>query len=392
MEIFRWREFFVKTAGIICEYDPFHLGHWKQLRLVRKSLGEDAAVVCVMSGNYVQRGLPAMWDKYTRANAAAACGADVVLELPMTCVLQSAEGFARGGVEVLTRFGGVDVLSFGAECGDGDRLMTLARQLRTPEYRAALQCRLHEGMSYPAARQAALHDPEDLLSRPNNILGLEYCRAILDLQSPLRPLAVRRDGDYHAEAPDAEAPSATAVRRLFPDGPWRAYVPAPAAALLASAPWYALEYGERAVLARLRALPDAAWEAAAHGSEGLWSKAKRAARTQPDLESVVQAVKSKRYPRTRIQRLLLCAYLGLTAEDLTRPVSYVRILAASPKGRTLLRRARDRGDLPLVNPGQTPPDRDYYALETRGTDLFTLFAAPGFPTPCGAEQNARWKP
>lgn len=382
----------MKTAGIICEYNPFHLGHARQLRLIRESLGADAAIVCVMSGNYVQRGLPAMWDKYTRAKAAAACGADLVLELPLTCVLQSAEGFARGGVEVLTRFGGVDVLSFGAECGDGDRLMEAARQLRTEEYQKKLKEYLDQGLSYAAARQAALGDREGLFTRPNNILGLEYCRAILDLQSPLQPLAVTREGDYHDPTPDRNVPSATSIRLLYPDGPWRDYVPAAEAEILADAPWYDLQYGERAVLARLRGLGDGEWAAAAHGSEGLWSKAKRAARTEPDLEAIVQAVKSKRYPRTRIQRLLLCAYLGLTAEDLRRPTPYVRVLAASETGRTLLRQARDRGTLPLLNPGQPPEDRGYYALETRAADLYTLFAAPGFPTSCRTEQNARWTP
>lgn len=384
--------FFVKTVGIICEYNPFHLGHGRQFQLVRETLGEDAAIVCVMSGNYVQRGLPTMWDKFTRARAAAACGADLVLELPLTCVLQSAEGFAKGGVEVLTRFGGVDVLSFGAECGDGERLMEAARTLRTEGYQRKLKGYLDRGFSYAAARQAALGDQEGLFTKPNNILGLEYCRAILDLQSPLRPLAVTRDGDYHAQTPDREAPSATSVRLLYPNGPWRDYVPEAAANILAAAPWYDLQYGERAVLARLRGLDDEAWAAAAHGTEGLWSKAKRAARTEADLESVIQAVKSKRYPRTRIQRLLLCAYLGLTADGLRRPIPYVRILAASETGRTLLRQARDRGNLPLLNPGQTPENRDYYALETRASDLYTLFAAPGFPTPCQMEQRARWVP
>lgn len=382
----------MKTAGIICEYNPFHLGHARQLRLIRETLGQDTAILCVMSGNYVQRGLPAMWDKFTRAKAAVACGADLVLELPLTCVLQSAEGFARGGVEVLTRFGGIDVLSFGAECGDGARLMEAARQLRTEEYQKKLKAYLDQGLSYAAARQAALGDREGLFTKPNNILGLEYCRALLDLQSPLKPLSVMREGDYHAMTPEVEAPSATSIRLLYPDGPWRNYVPEAAAEHLAAKPWYDLQFGERAVLARLRGLSEEAWALAAHGSEGLWSTAKGAARTEPDLESVVQAVKSKRYPRTRIQRLLLCAYLGLTAEDLRRPIPYVRILAASETGRTLLRQARDRGTLPLVNPGQPPEDRDYYALETRAADLYTLFAAPGFPTPCRTEQNARWIP
>ena len=116
------------AAGIICEYNPFLLGHARQLSLIRHTLGTETPVVCVMSGNYVQRGEPAMWDKFTRAQAAVACGADLVLELPITCVLQSAEGFAAGGVEILTKCGVVSHLSFGAECGDGEALMTLAER------------------------------------------------------------------------------------------------------------------------------------------------------------------------------------------------------------------------------------------------------------------------
>ena len=115
----------------------------------------------------------------------------------------------------------------------------------------------------------------------------------------------------------------------------------------------------------------------------------KAARSLPDLAAIEQAVKSKRYPMTRIRRLLLCAYLGITESDLKRPIPYVRILAASDRGRDLIRQAKKLGQLPLVNPGQTPEDRDYFTLETRAADLFTLFAAPGFPCPCRTEQDAR---
>lgn len=378
----------MKTAGIICEYNPFHLGHARQLKLTREQLGQDTAIVCVMSGNYVQRGTPAMWDKFTRAKAAVACGADVVLELPITCVLQSAEGFARGGVEILSRFG-VPYLSFGAECGDGELLMELARKMDTPEFSAKLRSELDRGIPYAAARQAALEDERNLLSKPNNILGLEYCRAILSKSSSLIPLVIQRTGDYHAQSIETGAPSATAVRGLYPNGHWRAHVPDEAVPYFSDAPWYDISYGERAVLARLRALTDAEWETCAHGSEGLWSKAMKAARTQPALEAVIDATKSKRYPRTRIQRLLLCAYLGITQEDLNRPIPYVRILAVSSQGRALLRQAKKQGDLLLVNPGQMPPDPNHYALETRAADLFTLFSAPGFPMTCHTEQSAR---
>lgn len=379
----------MKTAGIICEYNPFHLGHARQLRLIREQLGQDTAIVCVMSGNYVQRGEPAMWDKYTRSKAAIANGADLVLELPVTCVLQSAEGFAKGGVDILTRFGGIEYLSFGAECGDSSQLMTLAQKMDTEEFRSALRVQLNSGVSYAAARQAALEDTVGLLNQPNNILGLEYCRAILSSHSPLKPLTIQRTGSYHDSLPNTQAPSATAVRNAFPSGSWKDCVPEETADILAAQPWYETSYGERAFLARLRSLNDAQWETCAHGSEGLWRKAMKAARSQPDLEAIIQSVKSKRYPRTRIQRLLLCAYLGITAHDLQLPIPYVRILAFSPVGRTLLRSSRCQGGLSLINPGQPPEDRSYYSLETRAADLYTLFAAPGFPCLAMQEQSAR---
>ena len=378
----------MKTVGIICEYNPFHLGHARQFRLIREVFGPETAIVCVMSGNYVQRGEPAMWDKFTRAKAAVACGADVVLELPITGVLQSAEGFARSGVEILTRFG-VEYLCFGAECGDADLLMELAKRMDTAEFAAALRDRLDQGLSYAAARQAALGDENDLLSKPNNILGLEYCRVILSLGSPLIPFAIRRTGDYHAVEADWEAPSATAVRKLFPAGNWKACMPDAAAQVLDGAVWYEPAFGERAVLARLRGMTDAQWEACAHGSEGLWSKAMKAARRCSTVEDLIQALKSKRYPRTRIQRLLLCAYLGITAADLQTPLPYSRILAFSDSGRPLIRQAKNRGELTLINPGQPPENREYYALETRAADLFTLFAPPDFDFSCQTEQNAR---
>lgn len=379
----------MKTAGIICEYNPFHLGHARQMRLLREMLGQDTAVVCVMSGNYVQRGLPAMWDKFTRANAAVACGADLVVELPITCVLQSAEGFARGGVELLSRLGCVEYLCFGVEAAQPQSLLALAQRMDTPASLAALRDGLDRGLSYAAARQAALQDTEGLLTKPNNILGFEYCRAVSSLHSSILPLMIQRTGDYHATAPDPDAPSATAVRSLFPDGPWAEYVPPAAVPFFRNAPRYDISYGERAMLAVLRSLSDAQWETVGHGSEGLWSKVMKAARSQPDLESIIAASKSKRYPRTRIQRLILCAYLGIGTAALCQPLPYSRILAMSETGRGLVRHIRRTGDLPLLNPGQPPQNRAYYRLETKASDLFSLFSAPAFPCPAGMEQAAR---
>lgn len=379
----------MKTAGVICEYNPFHLGHQRHFELIRQALGEDTAIICLMSGNFVQRGVPAMWDKYTRAAAAISCGADLVLELPITKVLQSAEGFAFGGVEILARLSCIDLLSFGAECGSSTELMSLARRLDQPDCVSALQQHLSEGLPYAAAKQRAAGDTKGLLSYPNNILGVEYCRAILHFSPSIDPLVVQRNGDYHAEIPDAHEPSASAVRAQFPNGEWKPLVPQSVIPHLDTA-HYELCFGERAMLSRLRALTDEEWEHCAHGSEGLWSKAMKASRSEATVEEIVNKTKSKRYPRTRIQRLLMCAYLGIAEVDLHRPINYARILAASPTGRTVLRKINNAGTFHLINPGERPSDTDYYRLETRACDLFTLFSSSD-SCPCGMEQKARIK-
>ena len=380
----------MQTVGVICEYNPFHLGHARQLELLRQKLGPETAIVCLMSGNYVQRGEPAIFDKCVRARAAAEAGADLVLELPVTAVLRSAEGFAAEGVRILSALG-CGFLGFGCESGDGDASLRAAEASCMPEFEQALHTNMQTGLSYAAARQRALEalgQDGQLLMKPNDILAFEYCRALLTQNSPMRPLAVLRPGDYHAYTPDAENPSATAVRRLIlSGGDWRRYVPAEC--LYEEAAPHALIWGERAMLARLRGLEKQDWARAAHGSEGLWSKVWRAVQTQPDYEHILEAAKSKRYPRTRLQRLLLCAYLGIDAGQLAEVPPYVRALAFDERGQTLLRQAKKRGEICLVNAGQRPPDLPYYAMECRAADLYTLFGAPGTCCCAGMEQKYR---
>ena len=380
----------MQTVGVICEYNPFHLGHARQLELLRQKLGPETAIVCLMSGNYVQRGEPAIFDKCVRARAAAEAGADLVLELPVTAVLRSAEGFAAEGVRILSALG-CGYLSFGCESGDGDASLRAAEASCMPEFEQALRTNMQTGLSYAAARQRALEalgQDGRLLMKPNDILAFEYCRALLTQNSPMRPLAVLRPGDYHADTPDAENPSATAVRRLIlSGGDWRRYVPAEC--LYEEAAPHTLIWGERAMLARLRGMEKVDWERAAHGSEGLWSKVWRAVQTQPDYESILAAAKSRRYPRTRLQRLLLCAYLGIDAGQLAEVPPYVRALAFDERGQTLLRQAKKRGEICLVNAGQRPPDLPYYAMECRAADLYTLFGAPGTCCCAGMEQKYR---
>lgn len=379
----------MSIVGIICEYNPFHLGHAKQLAHIRQTLGADTAIVCLMSGNYVQRGEPAVFDKSVRARAAVDAGASLVVELPVTAALQSAEGFAYAGVRILSQLG-CEYLSFGCE-SDGEALIRAAAQSLTPDFEQALRTQLQQGLSYAAARQRALAArgaDGALLEKPNDILAFEYCRAIWQQQNAMRPLPVRRPGDYHDETPDEENPSATAVRRLILTGSdWRQYVPAVCG--YENAAPHALLWGERAMLARLRGLEKEDWQLAAYGSEGLWSKVWKAVRSQPDYESILAAAKSKRYPRTRLQRLLLCAYLGIDDETLRKTPPYVRVLAFDEAGQAVLHAAKKEARLALVNAGEIPPDAAYCALERRAADLYTLFSRPDAPCPAGTEQAAR---
>lgn len=386
----------MKTVGIVCEYNPFHNGHAAQFSALRTQFGADAAIVCVMSGNFVQRGEPALLDKSVRAEAAVRCGANLLLELPVTGAVSSAEGFAAAGVAALDALGCVEALCFGCESGDPDRIMATARRLETPAFDTQLRQCLKQGISYASARQCALQalgDPDAPVRAPNDILAVEYCKALLRQRSAMTPFAVTRGGSYHAQTPDPAAPSAEALRAME-EGPgaWAPYVPQAAAAVYADAVCHRMQFGQRAVLARLRAMTDEEFSALPYGAEGLWRRFMHACRRCGSVGEIVEATKSKRYARSRINRMLLCAYLGLTELQLRTPAPYLRVLAADGTGGQLLRRIRAAqadGALPLIQAGQTPPDPAYFRLEQRCADLYTLFAPEGSPVPCRTEENRR---
>ena len=373
----------MKVVGILCEYNPLHLGHAKQISSIREQHGENAAVVCLMSGNFVQRGYPAVFDKMLRARAALQAGADLVLELPVQYALSSAEGFAGGAVSILGTF--CDEMSFGAEHPDPDGLLSTARALLSPEFSGHLRRHLDAGLSFPAARANALADmgaDDSLISSPNDILAVEYCKAILAQNSPMRPAPIHRAGSYHDLSADPENPSATALRALIENGKnFRPYVPTD---VFENAAVHTLKQGEKAILARLRTMTDAQFEALPYGSEGLWRKLMHESRRCATLEEILTAVKSKRYTRTRLDRMVMCAFLGLTKDNLRSPAPYARILGFTQRGREVLRIAKAR--TPLYNVGQAV-DSQQWALEQRCSDLYGLFAE--VPEPAGAEARQR---
>ena len=217
----------MKTAGIIAEYNPFHTGHEYQINYIKEKLRTDYVVIA-MSGDFVQRGTPALFSKYVRAEMALQSGADLVLELPVSISSASAELFARGGVQLLDGLGVTDILCFGSECGDTDALMELAKILadEPEDFQTALRRNLKNGMTFPKARSMALSAvfPESekyqqLLFSPNNILGIEYCKAILRENSSISPVSIKREGnDYHENTlSENHFPSASAIRNAILD-------------------------------------------------------------------------------------------------------------------------------------------------------------------------------
>ena len=365
----------MEITGIICEYNPFHLGHARQISLLRERFPQ-GAIVCLMSGDFVQRGMPAIVSKDLRAKAAVEAGADLVLELPVTGSLRSAEGFAGEGVRILSPW--CDHLCFGAETADPAALTEAARALLSETFRSRLREQLNAGLSFPSARQKALEamgiDPV-LVATPNNILAVEYCKAILSQKSPMKILPIHRPGSYHATAPDSENPSATAVRTAMEkDAPWQDYVPEAAANFMAKAPLHTLKNGEKAILARLRTMTDEEFEALPYGSEGLWRKLMHASRREATLDGILEATKSKRYTRSRLDRMVMCAFLGITRTQLEAPAPYTRVLALNDRGREVLKLARQHGDFPNIGEVREEP---YQRLEDRCSDLYGLFS----PTP-----------
>ena len=377
----------MNTAGITAEYNPFHWGHEYMLRRLGRELGEDTAFVCVLSGNFVQRGDCALFRKQARAEAAVRCGVDLVLELPLPWATASAEGFAKGAVELLGSTGVVTHLCFGSECGDVAALRGVAEALKSPETDALIRRYSGEGVSYASARQRALEvtagESAALVSRPNNILAVEYLRALDAGGWGMEPVTVRRRGAAHDGAGSGVFRSASELRERCAAGEdISPLMPEPAAevfraeALALRGP-VTLEALDTALVSRLRMLPPEVFDAVPDAAEGLGARLYAAAREEPDLRSILSAAKTKRYAMSRLRRMLLCACLGVRASDRDGGVPYIRVLALSQKGRGLLRRMRESAALPVITkPAQVKSlgarAQRIFALECAAADLYCL--------------------
>ena len=338
------------VSAIICEFDPLHSGHERLLRYA--SMEGSTPVVCILSGNFVQRGEAAMYDKWTRTEAALRCGADLVVELPLPWAMSGAENFARGGVS-LAAAAGCTHLFFGSECGNISTLQNAAGYLAGGAFPKDLHNAPEQEQTLPFARRRELVLARALgettacaVREPNNTLATEYCKAIYSLRLPLQPVTLRREGAGHNDAVAGETASASALRQMIRQGNFAAaaaYMPAPAARIFAGQPIAQTEYLERAVLYALRTASAEKIASTPDTGEGIENRILEAAGRASSLEELYMLVKSKRYSHARIRRLVLSFFLGV--RHLPTPLPpYLRVLGMTGTGAGLLKNAA----LPVV--------------------------------------------
>lgn len=379
----------MENVGIVAEFDPLHRGHQALLNAVRQRW-PNAAVTIALSGHFTQRGSPAALRPAARAEMALRSGADLVLELPLPWAAASAEGFGWGGTAVL-RAAGAQALAFGSESGQKALLLAAAQALEHPCFPQMLRQNQKKGISFAAARQAAVTELAGMeagavLSAPNDTLGVSYLAAARSMGWEPDLICFPRQGAAHnAPAPEDGISSASYVRELLRAGSLdeAAGLLPPESAAILRREWEAelcpadLHICERAVLYRLRMMTPDDFRTLPDCSEGLENRLYRAAGAARSLEEFYALVRSKRCPHARVRRQTLWAFLGLRAEDRPKKLPYVRVLGFNQRGRQVLRNWNQRDTVPLLAKPSDVRRMDGAAqrlmeLEARGADLWRL--------------------
>lgn len=371
----------MKITGIVTEYNPFHNGHKYQADMAKK---ECDAVVAIMSGSFVQRGDVAIFDKFTRAECAVRCGIDLVIELPTVYSLSTAQKFAQGAVSTLDALGIIDNLCFGSENGDISSLIKASDIIdcEPPEVSAKIQKLISSGLSYPSARQKAFDGiiDGDILSSPNNILALEYIRALKRINSPIIPTTIKRHAaGYHDLEASGEFAGATAIRNIISKNlPIDSFVPKQICDIYKTAPtsdkerlfpilYYAIRSG------RLTA-------GIADVSEGLENRIYKECAKAQSFDELANSIKTKRYTLTRINRILMCTVLGITNEMTSLMPQYIRILAMNKTGASILAKAKKTAKLPIITkPASFSAQSAIWECEKLSSDICSVaFGKYGF--------------
>ena len=394
----------MKVAGIIAEFNPFHNGH-RALCTAARQAGA-THIAAVMGGNFVQRGDIAITDKRVRAACALECGVDLVLELPLPWGISAAQTFARGGVSLLAAAGCVDTLAFGSESGETKPLQNLAQALADPRVEGELKVLLSTGITYARGMQLAVErvfgSPfAAFLSSPNNLLAIEYLRAVRETNWQPELFTLKRQGASHdGFIPVGEYASASYLRGIANRGTTSlaGYIPPQTIEILAEAEQDGLfptdiSRIEMAILAILRRLDISELRHLPDISEGLENRLYTAIKSSTSLAELFAGVKTKRYTLARVRRLVFSAFLGIKRKHTEHPPPYIRILGLNQRGEDILAKMKDKASLPMdtsiqrIIKGGCPCASALARAEVRATDLYTL-ALPK-PLAGGYEKTAR---
>ena len=395
----------MKTAGVITEYNPFHNGHKYQLEQIKKQTSSDYIIV-VMSGNFVQRGQPAIIDKYSRTRMALECGADLVLEMPVVCATVSAEYFAAGGIEVLKNTGVVDTLCYGVETVDHDMAKSVAGVLKNPpeEYSNRLKDYMQSGMSFPVARSKALSeflvssdkytdinsDIADFISSPNNILAIEYEKALIG--TDITGFPIQRVGEgYHSTSSDSELASATAIRKLFSALDCGDDISQKAAKLSHIMPQNCADILLESFNAghivfpdgisdmlyyRLFSEKDNGFEKYADCTKELSSKIIKNIYRYESFTQFCELLKSKNITYTRISRVLIHILLDIKNDDhkAYHTAPYLRVLGFRKSSAALMHEIKKRASVPLITKVADAP-YDLISKDIFAADVYNRLCA-----------------
>lgn len=370
----------MRKIGIVAEYNPFHNGHKYLIDTVKR---DGDTVVAVMSGNFVQRGDVAVFDKFTRTVAALQNGADLVVELPVESSLASAKDFAFSAVKILSEIG-ITHLAFGSESGDCERIIRAVDAVCDKRVDAAVKTYLSSGVTYAAALSRAVlefygEDVCAVLENPNDTLALEYLLSIKKLHADITPIAVERRGAMHDKCGDGEITSAMHIRKLIFGGEdYSQFVPENAYKLYDNCDFAKLQNAQSAVLWQLRQMSAEDFEKYDVSSEGLHNRIYNAVQDAVSIEDLYQKIKTKRYTLARIKRTVLTATLG--THDMECP--YVRVLGFTKSGEMLLKNAK----CDVITSYKTAKKvgyADYFEKVSKTTDFYALCV--NSPQKCGLE-------
>lgn len=365
----------MNITGIIAEYNIFHNGHKYQIDEAKKHCD---AVIAVMSGSFVQRGDVAITDKWSRAKAALMCGVDLVVELPTCYALNAAYNFASGGIGTLHALGVVNSVCFGSESGCIENLKNAAVILENESEEISLKIKkyISQGLGYPAAVTKAYNNilPENLLTEPNNILSIEYIRAIIRLKSNIKPVTVQRyKAGHHDFKITSNITSASKLREMISSGQnIEKLLPYDIKNLNCDIP-YSISALDTAIISKLRLSTASYLQNVSEVTEGLENRIIQAANETYSFNELVDKIKNKRFTTSKIRRILISALIGNTKDIYTPLPQYIRVLGMNRTGMNILKEAKKVCTIPIITKVADYKDNSpQFKLDLHATDISML--------------------